>query len=216
MEALSFLFDFIIHLDSHLTEIIEKFGIWTYLILFLIIFLETGVVVTPILPGDSLLFAVGAFAALGTLNLGWLFVLLCVAAILGDSVNYAIGKYVGPKVFCAEDGMFFKKAYLEKTRLFYEKHGNKTIVLARFVPIVRTFAPFVAGIGSMNYPLFLFYNVIGGVLWVSVCLLAGFFFGNIPIVKENFSVVVLLIVFVSVVPVIIEFIKHRSPAAKQS
>jgi membrane-associated protein len=215
MDALLFFIDFILHLDKHLTQIIQNFGVWTYLILFLIVFFETGLVVTPILPGDSLLFAVGAFAAVGTLDLRWLFLVLTGAAIIGDSVNYAIGKFVGPKVFKEEKSKFFKKEYLEKTKLFYEKHGNKTIVLARFVPIIRTFAPFVAGIGSMQYSLFLFYNILGAVLWVSLCLLAGYFFGNISIVKENFSIVVLLIVFISVLPVIFEIWKHRTETAKK-
>lgn len=214
METVLYLVDFILHLDEHLSQIIQNFGVWVYLLLFLIIFLETGFVVTPFLPGDSLLFAVGAFAALGALDARWLFLLLTAAAILGDSVNYMIGKFVGPKVFRAQEARFFKKEYLEKTRLFYEKYGNKTIVLARFVPIIRTFAPFVAGIGHMKYGLFIFYNILGGILWVTLCMFGGYFFGNIPVVKENFSVVVLGIVFVSILPIILELWKHQAQTAK--
>jgi membrane-associated protein len=210
MEGILYLTDFILHLDKHLGQIIQNFGFWVYRFLFLIIFLETGFVVTPFLPGDSLLFAVGTFAALGVLNLGLLLLILSIAAILGDNVNYAIGKFIGPKVFHKQKARFFKKEYLERTRLFYEKHGNKTIVLARFVPIIRTFAPFVAGIGQMKYSLFLFYNILGGILWVVLFLFGGYFFGNIPMVKQNFSAVILLIILVSIFPFILEFWKHRS------
>jgi membrane-associated protein len=215
MDIILYLVDFILHLDDHLSQIIQNFGVWAYLVLFLIVFLETGFVVTPFLPGDSLLFAAGAFAALGALNLGWLFLTLTAAAILGDTVNYMIGKFVGPKVFRAQEARFFKKEYLERTRLFYEKYGNKTIVLARFVPIIRTFAPFVAGIGRMQYGLFLFYNAFGGVLWVLICLLAGYFLGNVPVVKENFSIAVLVIIVISILPIIFEFWKHRTQTAGQ-
>lgn len=214
MEAIFFLVDFIIHLDKHLSQIIQDFGMWTYVILFLIIFLETGIVVTPFLPGDSLLFAVGAFAAIGALDIWILLLGLIVAAILGDTVNYAIGRFLGPRVFQKENARFLKREYMERTRAFYEKHGNKTIVLARFVPIIRTFAPFLAGIGHMHYPTFLFYNVLGGVLWVGVCLFGGYFFGNIPVVKDNFSIVVLLIIVISLLPVILEFWQHQRQSTK--
>ncbi len=211
MEIIHYLVDFILHLDKHLAQIIQDFSGWTYLILFLIVFCETGLVVTPFLPGDSLLFAAGAFAAVGVLNVVWVYVIFAVAAILGDSVNYAIGQYLGPKVFSKESGRFLKREYLERTHQFYEKYGAKTIVLARFVPIVRTFAPFVAGVGRMSYLTFISYNVLGGLLWVSVCVLGGYFFGNIPIIKKNFSLAVLAIIFVSLIPVVLEVWNHRRP-----
>lgn len=208
-----YIFDAILHIDKHLNQVIVEYGVWIYLLLFVIIFIETGLVAMPFLPGDSLLFAVGTFAAIGALNIYWTILLLIVAAILGDSVNYAIGKFLGPKVFSKEEARFFKKEYLERTRRFYEKYGNKTIVLARFVPIVRTFAPFVAGIGRMRYGLFLFYNVFGGALWVVTFILGGYFFGNIPLIKHNFSIVILVIIVLSVVPVIVEFWKHHRQKA---
>ena len=198
------------HLDRHLAEIIQQYGTWTYAILFLIVFLETGLVVAPLLPGDSLLFAAGAFAALGALDVGLLFLLLAVAAILGDTLNYAIGHYLGPKVFHYEKSRFFNPDHLRKTHAFYEKYGGKTIIIARFVPIVRTFAPFVAGIGAMNYRRFLAYNVVGGLLWVAVCLFAGYFFGNLPFVKKNFSLVILAIIVISVLPAVFEYLRHRA------
>jgi membrane-associated protein len=170
--------------------------------------------VTPLLPGDSLLFAAGSFAALGALELSLLFVLLAVAAILGDTLNYAIGHFLGPKVFHYERSRFFNPEHLKRTHAFYDKYGGKTIIIARFVPIVRTFAPFVAGIGAMSYPRFLTYNVLGGVLWVAVCLAAGYFFGNLPFVKKNFSVVILAIIFVSVLPAIVEYLRHRAEARR--
>lgn len=188
---------------------IQDYGAWTYLILFLIIFCETGLVITPILPGDSLLFAIGVFCGLGTLDLKLTLALLSVAAILGDTVNYGVGKFIGPKVFHYEGSRIFKKEYLQKTHAFYEKYGGKTIIIARFVPIVRTFAPFVAGVGSMTYGKFLVYNVAGGLLWVFSITLAGFFFGNIPIVKSNFTAVILAIIFISILPGVFEYIKHR-------
>jgi membrane-associated protein len=203
------LIDIVLHLDKHLAGIIQQYGTWTYLILFLIVFCETGLVVAPILPGDSLLFATGAFAATGALNLTTVWILLSIAAIAGDTVNYWIGSYIGPKAFQKEDSRFFKKAYLIRTHEFYEKHGGKTIIIARFMPIIRTFAPFVAGIGKMNYFRFLSYNVIGGLLWISLFLLGGYFFGNIPFVKKNFTMVILAIIFLSILPGIIEFIRHR-------
>jgi membrane-associated protein len=208
MEILQTLLDLFIHLDEHLNSIILRFGGWTYLVLFLVIFAETGLVVTPFLPGDSLLFAVGAIAANGVLRIDWIILLLLAAAILGDSVNYTIGHYFGPRVFSSRI-RFLKKEHLEKTQAFYDKHGGKTIILARFIPIIRTFAPFVAGIGAMNYSRFLLFNVIGALLWVPLFSLAGYFFGNLPFVQENFEYVILAIIGLSVVPAVIEFIKER-------
>lgn len=205
-------FNILLHLDKYLGAVIQDYGAWTYLILFLIIFCETGLVVTPILPGDSLLFAIGVFCGLGTLDIKLTLALLSVAAILGDTVNYSVGKFIGPKVFHYENSRIFKKEYLQKTHAFYEKYGGKTIIIARFVPIVRTFAPFVAGVGSMTYGKFLTYNVAGGLLWVFSLTLAGYFFGNIPVVKNNFTAVILGIIFVSVLPGLIEYIRHRRAA----
>jgi membrane-associated protein len=209
MDLVHWFVDFFLHLDRHLAEVIQAYGTWTYALLFTIVFLETGLVVTPILPGDSLLFAAGSFAALGALDVSLLFVLLSVAAILGDTVNYAIGHYLGPKVFHYERSRFFNPDHLRKTHQFYEKYGGKTIIIARFVPIVRTFAPFVAGIGAMTYWRFLAYNVVGGILWVAVCLFAGYFFGNLPIVKKNFSLAIVAIVLLSVMPAVVEYVRHR-------
>jgi len=197
------------HLDKHLNTIIQSYGTWTYMILFLIIFCETGLVIMPILPGDSLLFAAGAIAAMGSLDPVWLFGLLTIAAIAGDTLNYSIGHYLGPKVFQLEDSRFFKKEYLERTHQFYEKHGGKTIVIARFMPIIRTFAPFVAGIGGMNYTSFLVFNVLGAVLWVSIFLLGGYFFGGVQIVKDNLAIVIFLIILISILPPFIEYLRHR-------
>jgi membrane-associated protein len=210
MELVHWFVDFFLHLDRHLAEVIQQYGAWTYALLFLIVFLETGLVVTPILPGDSLLFAAGTFAALGSIRFWPLFLLLCAAAILGDTLNYAIGHYLGPKVFHFPKSRFFNPEHLRKTHTFYEKYGGKTIIIARFVPIVRTFAPFVAGIGAMSYARFLLYNVVGGILWVAVCLSAGYFFGNLPFVRNNFSVVILAIVFISILPAVFEYLKHRA------
>lgn len=209
MELIGNLIELVLHLDKHLNVIIQTYGVWTYLLLFLVIFLETGLVVTPILPGDSLLFAAGTFAALGSLNVGWLFILLSVAAVGGDTMNYWIGHFVGPKVFSKEDVRFLNKEHLDRTHRFYEKHGGKTIILARFIPIIRTFAPFVAGIGKMTYWHFISYNVIGGLAWIALFTFGGYFFGNIPFVKRNFTLVILAIIFVSLVPVMIEFVNHR-------
>ena len=209
MEFIKDFIDLFLHLDVHLNTVIRDYGMWTYLILFLIIFCETGLVVTPVLPGDSLLFAAGAFAASGSLDVTWLFLLLTVAAVLGDAVNYAVGHFIGPKVFSQANSRIFKKEYIERTHQFYEKYGGKTIIIARFVPIVRTFAPFVAGVGSMTYAKFASYNVIGGVLWVVACVGAGYAFGNIPIVKNNFTLVILGIIFVSILPGIIEYLRQR-------
>ena len=208
MEIITGLVDFILHIDDHLQEIIRNYGGLTYLILFLIVFAETGLVVTPLLPGDSLLFAAGTFAALGSLDPVLLTILLIVAAVVGDGVNYWIGHWVGPRAFSGRV-RWLRQDYLKRTEAFYEKHGGKTIILARFVPIVRTFAPFVAGVGRMNYGRFLAYNVIGAVLWVVICVSAGYFFGNLPFVRDNFSLVVLGIIGVSLLPLIVEWIRHR-------
>ena len=210
MEILQQIIDFVLHLDKHLGEIVRDYGVWTYAILFLIIFVETGVVVLPFLPGDSLLFAAGATAALpgSPLNVWLLMGLLIVAAVLGDALNYHIGDYLGPRVF-RENSRFLKRAHLERTQAFYEKHGAKTIILARFIPIVRTFAPFVAGVGTMHYSKFLSYNLVGAVLWVVSLTSAGYFFGLIPVVQKNFSLVVLAIIVLSVLPVVWEFGKAR-------
>ena len=215
MEFLKDFLDLFLHLDVHLNAVIRDYGTWTYFILFLIVFCETGLVVTPILPGDSLLFAAGTFAAIGSLDVTWLLILLTFAAVLGDAVNYAIGHFMGPKVFSRADGRIFKKEYLDRTHQFYEKYGGKTIIVARFVPIVRTFAPFVAGVGSMTYAKFASYNVIGGVLWVVVCVGAGYAFGNIPVVKDNFTLVILGIIFVSILPGIIEYLRQRQQAVAE-
>ena len=185
MDLVRYLIDFILHLDVHLAEIITRYGVHTYSILFLIIFLETGLVITPFLPGDSLLFAAGSFAGLGALSLWPLFFLCCAAAILGDTLNYAIGAYLGPKVFSYQKSRFFNPDHLRKTHEFYERYGGKTIIIARFIPIIRTFAPFVAGVGKMSYAHFLSYNVIGGLLWVSICVFAGYFFGNLRLREEE-------------------------------
>jgi membrane-associated protein len=202
------LIDLFLHLDVHLGGVIQEYGAWTYLILFLVIFFETGVVVTPFLPGDSLLFAAGSFAALGSLDVTRLFLLLVTAAVVGDNTNYFIGRKVGPRVF-RENVRYLNRRHLDRTHAFYEKHGGKTIVLARFVPIVRTFAPFVAGIGAMRYRRFLPIDFCGGILWVGLFVFGGYFFGNLPIVKRNFSVVILAIVVISVLPVVWEWIRMR-------
>lgn len=208
MELFLTFIDFFIHLDRHLGTLINYFGKWTYAIVFVVIFCETGLVVTPFLPGDSLLFGLGTFAALGFLCLDWLIILISVAAIMGNVVNYAIGSYLGPKIFRGENVRFLNKAYLDKTQRFYEKHGGKTIVLARFIPIVRTFAPFVAGIGKMSYPRFLFYNVVGCIAWVITFVLGGYYFGNLKVIKNNFSLVIFAIIVISVMPVVIEYFRQ--------
>lgn len=208
MEFIYYIIDFIIHIDKHLNEIISQYGVLTYFILFIIIFAETGFVVTPFLPGDSLIFAAGTFAALGSLDITVLFILLTVAAIGGDTVNYWIGHYIGPRVF-KENSKFIKKEYLDRTHAFFEKYGGKTIIIARFVPIVRTFAPFVAGVGAMTYSKFILYNVAGGIAWIAIFLFGGYYFGNIPFVRNNFSIVIIAIIILSVLPGIIEFLRHR-------
>ena len=208
MEFLSWAVDFVLHLDDHLADIIAQYGTWTYLILFLIILAETGFVGTPFLPGDSLLFAVGTFAGMGVLDPWLLFVLLSIAAIAGDTINYWVGRWVGPRAFSGSIP-WLRRDYLDKTQAFYERHGGKTIVLARFVPIVRTFAPFVAGVGRMNYGRFLAYNIGGGIFWVGSLVGAGTLFGNIPWVRDNFGSVVLAIIVISVLPILVEFLKAR-------
>ena len=200
-------FDFIVHIDVHLGQIIASYGVETYVILFLIIFVETGLVFVPFLPGDSLLFAAGAFAALGSLNIWWLILLLSIGAILGDTMNYWIGYFFGKKLV-ASTWIPINDDHIEQTKIFFHKHGQKTIILARFVPIVRTFAPFVAGIGRMKYNQFVSYNIIGGVMWVLLATLAGYFFGNISFVRENFSLVVLGIVGISILPMLVPLVKE--------
>lgn len=208
MEWIQILIDFILHIDEHLLTIVGNYGAWTYAILFLIVFAETGFVVTPFLPGDSLLFAAGALAATGVLNPIFLIVLLFIAAVLGDFINYSAGAYFGMKVF-KEEARIFKLDYLRKTEKFYAKYGGKTIIIARFVPIVRTYAPFVAGASKMDYSRFFFYNVIGGAIWVGLFVSVGYLFGNLPFVKNNFSLAVLLIIGASLIPIFIEFFKHK-------
>jgi membrane-associated protein len=208
VEFLRHAVDFFLHIDRHLSDVISQYGTWTYAILAGVIFCETGLVVTPLLPGDSLLFAAGTFAALGSLD-PWILNLLLFGAVLaGDNVNYWVGRYIGPRAFSGEL-RFFRREYLERTRAFFDRHGGKTIVLARFIPIVRTFTPFVAGIGAMTYPRFLVYSIGGGALWVSAFIWAGYFFGNLPIVRNNFGLVVLAIIGVSVVPMLVALIKER-------
>jgi membrane-associated protein len=217
MELLQQLLDILLHIDVHLRAITQQYGTWTYLILFAIVFCETGLVVTPFLPGDSLLFAAGAVASLGGIDVGVVMLILTGAAIIGDSVNYAIGLRVGPEIFRKETGRLFRREHLVRTHQFYERHGGKTIVLARFVPIVRTFAPFVAGIGRMHYTHFLAYNVSGGILWVVGLVGAGYYFGNMPLVRERFSLVILAIIILSVLPIVFEFLRsRRRPAASPS
>ena len=216
MELIQKLIDLVLHLDQHLVELVTQYGSWTYGILFLIIFCETGLVVTPFLPGDSLLFAVGALAATGALDVTSVVILLSAAAIIGDNVNYWIGHAVGPRVFQRESSRFFNRKHLERTHRFYERYGGKTVILARFIPIVRTFAPFVAGIGRMTYSRFLVYDVPGGLVWISIFVYAGYFFGNIPIVKRNFTLVVAAIIVISILPAVIEYLRHRRRAGSDS
>lgn len=209
MDFIKSVFEFVLHIDRHLSGLIQSYGLWTYLILFFVIFLETGFVVTPFLPGDSLLFAAGTFAAVKALNLAWLIIALSAAAILGDTANYWIGHFVGPKVFTREQSRFFRKEYLDRTHRFYEKYGPETIIIARFVPIIRTFAPFVAGIGRMSYWKFISYNVIGGIGWVVLLVMGGYLFGNIPVIRKNFGLVIIAIIIISTIPAVIEFLRHR-------
>ncbi|MEJ5359112.1 MAG: DedA family protein [Desulfobacterales bacterium] len=209
MELVSFLVDFVLHIDRHLQDLCAVYGLWVYAILFVIIFCETGLVVTPFLPGDSLLFAVGSMAAIGALDLGAAIAVLLTAAVLGDSVNYSIGHYVGPRVFHEDHGRFLNKEYLHRTHAFYRRHGGKTIVIARFLPIIRTFAPFVAGIGSMAYPRFLFFNVFGAALWVLIFVPAGYWFGTLPLIQEHFSLVIVALVLIPGIPAAVEFVRMQ-------
>ncbi|MBE2293911.1 MAG: DedA family protein [Phycisphaerales bacterium] len=215
MDFLSDLLSFFLHIDQHLRELAGQYGSWLYAILFLIVFCETGLVVTPFLPGDSLLFAAGSLAAIGAMNIHALFLLLAVAAILGDTVNYAVGHYLGERVF-RPDARVLKQAYLDRTHRFFERHGGKTIIIARFVPIIRTFAPFVAGAGSMSYRHFLIYNVVGAIAWTASFLYGGYFFGNLPFVKRNFTLVILVIIVLSIMPGVFEYWRHRRAGAEAS
>jgi len=204
--------DLVMHLDRHLDEVFRNYGTWTYLILFVIVFCETGLVVTPFLPGDSLLFAAGALAGRGALQLQWVLLSLGLATLAGDNMNYWIGRILGPRILRSERSRLLNRRHLDRTHAFFERYGGKTIILARFVPIVRTFTPFVAGIGSMSYPRFLSYSVAAAGLWLSVCALGGYFFGGLPFVRKHFSVVVLAIIFISVLPALVEIVKHRTRA----
>lgn len=216
MEFIQLVIDFILHIDRHLAELTAAYGPWIYAILFLIIFCETGLVVTPFLPGDSLLFVAGAIATQDAMNVHLMVVLLIIAAILGDAVNYSIGRFFGAKLFANPDSKIFRRRYLDVTEAFYAKHGGKTIILARFVPIVRTFAPFVAGMGQMPYRRFATYNVVGAVLWVTLFSYAGYFFGNLPVVQSNLHYLIVAIIFVSILPGVIEIIRHRRAAARNA
>ena len=214
MEFISFIIDFVLHIDQHLLELVAAYGPWIYLILFLIVFAETGLVVTPFLPGDSLLFVAGAIAAMGEMNVHLLVALLILAAVLGDAVNYAVGHFFGMKLFSNPDSRIFRRQYLDKTHDFYARQGGKTIILARFVPIVRTFAPFVAGVGRMTYRHFFSYNIVGALAWVLSFSYAGYFFGNLPVVKSNLSLLILAIIVVSVLPGVIEIWRSRRAGAR--
>jgi membrane-associated protein len=220
MEAFKYAVDFVLHLNDHLGELVQNYGPWVYLILFLIVFCETGLVVTPFLPGDSLLFAVGALCGTGALDLTTCIVLLLIAAILGDTVNYWIGHWVGPKVFHYQKSRWLNPKHLERTHAFMEKYGGKAIIFARFAPILRTFAPFVAGIGRMTYARFMMYNVVGGIAWVLGFLLVGYFFGGLEVVKRNFTLIILAIIVISFIPPFLEFYRHwkesRRAAAQKS
>ncbi|ALB63471.1 DedA protein [Cronobacter condimenti 1330] len=218
MDIIRFLIDFILHIDVHLAELVAQYGIWVYAILFLILFCETGLVVTPFLPGDSLLFVAGALSALPSndLNVHLMVTLMVIAAILGDAVNYTIGRLFGAKLFSNPDSKIFRQSYLDKTHAFYERHGGKTIILARFVPIVRTFAPFVAGMGHMSYRHFALFNVIGALLWVLLFTYAGYFFGAMPFIQDNLKLFIVMIIIVSVVPGVYEVVRHKRAAARQA
>jgi len=211
MDFLTSILDLFLHLDTHLSEIIHDYGTWTYLILYGIVFCETGLVVTPFLPGDSLLFAAGTLAAVqgSTLNVSVVCAVLILAAFCGDNVNYWVGKFLGPRVFRGDQTRFLKREHLDRTHAFFEKYGGKTIILARFVPIVRTFTPFVAGLGAMTYPRFLLYSIFAACLWVGVCVMAGYFFGRIPVVQEHFSLAILAIILISIAPALVEYVRHR-------
>ena len=209
MELIALFIDLVVHLDDHLQALVAAYGAWIYLILFLIVFCETGLVVTPFLPGDSLLFVAGAIAAAGGMNIHLLVVLLIIAAILGDAVNYSVGHYIGPRVLKDRNSRWLNPKHLERAHAFYEHHGGKTIIIARFVPIVRTYAPFVAGAASMPYPRFALYNVTGAIVWVVSLGYAGYFFGNIPLIKDNLTVVIIAIIILSILPGVFEYLRHR-------
>jgi membrane-associated protein len=213
MELLAALWDFVVHLDAHLAAFVAQHGAWVYALLFAIVFTETGVVVMPFLPGDTLLFVVGALAAAGGMDITTVMTVLVAAALTGDNVNYWIGRWAGPKVFRAEESRWFSRKYLERTHAFYERHGGKAIIIARFVPIVRTYVPFVAGIGTMSYARFLGFSVVGALLWVVSLCQAGYWFGNIPLVKDNLGVVIVIIVAISVTPIALEFLRARRSRA---
>ncbi|WP_145508163.1 DedA family protein [Yersinia alsatica] len=217
MEFIHFVIDFILHIDVHLAELVAQYGVWVYGILFLILFCETGLVVTPFLPGDSLLFVAGALASLPSndINVHIMVALMVTAAILGDAINYTIGRVFGEKLFSNPDSKIFRRSYLDKTHQFYEKHGGKAIILARFVPIIRTFAPFVAGMGKMSYRHFAAYNVIGALVWVLLFTYAGYLFGNVPIVQNNLKLLIVVIIVVSILPGVFEVWRHRRAAARQ-
>jgi membrane-associated protein len=210
VEIISGFFDLLVHLDQHLLSLLQNYGGWVYLILFLIIFCETGLVVAPFLPGDSLLFVTGTLAATGALNVQGVAVLLMAASFSGDNTNYWIGRYLGPKVLRKEQSRFFNRSYLEKTQRFYEKHGGKTILVARFIPIIRTFAPFVAGIGRMRYLRFVLYSLGGSVFWISFFVFGGFYFGNVPLVKQNLTAFIFLIIFISILPGVVGYLRSRA------
>jgi len=207
LDLLLYFIDIILHVDKYLSIIIESFGSWSYLILFVIVFCETGLVVTPFLPGDSLLFAAGAFAAIGVFDVQLVTIVIATAAIAGDNLNYWIGYHVGPKIFQKENVRLFNKKHLVRTHEFYEKHGGKTVILARFIPIIRTFMPFVAGIGRMKYPRFLSYDILGGIAWPAIFVLSGYYFGNLPFVRQYFSLVVIAIIVISVIPILYQIIR---------
>jgi membrane-associated protein len=215
METIKFFVDLFLHLDKYLPQVIQMFGMWTYVLLFLVIFMETGLVVTPFLPGDSLLFTAGAIAAVTSeqMNVWVLWIIVFIAAFLGDTANYWIGHAIGPRAFSG-NVRFLKKEYLEKTQAFYNKHGGKTIFLARFIPIIRTFAPFVAGVGQMRYGYFISYNVFGALTWTLICTFGGYFFGNLPVVKNNFSLVIIAIIVISVMPAVVEYFRSAHEAKK--
>lgn len=209
MDTIINIANFIIHLDKSLVGIIQNYGLWTYLLLFLIVFCETGLVVTPFLPGDSLIFASGALAAMGSLNVGAFFIVFFLAAVIGDTVNYRIGKNIGTNILEKENTRFVKKEYIFKANAFYERHGSMTIVVGRFIPIIRTFVPFVAGIGEMNYMKFIGYNVLGGLLWVTLFLSGGYLFGNLPLINNNFSIVLVMIILISIIPAVVALIQEQ-------
>jgi membrane-associated protein len=214
LETILQFIDIILHVDRYLNIVIETFGIWSYLILFVVVFCETGLVVTPFLPGDSLLFAAGALAAIGSFDVKILLIMFSAAAIIGDNVNYWIGRFIGPKIFHKENVRFLNKKHLDRTHEFYEKHGGKTVILARFIPIIRTFMPFVAGLGRMTYPRFLAYDIFGGVLWPSVFVLGGYYIGKFPIIKNNFSIVAVIIILISITPILYQLVRMRFQKTK--